>query len=491
MTFTLLLHQWKAFWRGRNAGKNLAAQLFIGFVILYLCSLALYLGIGLRHLLHKLMPGQDLITVFCSLILYYFSFDILLRFTFQELPVLSVQPYLTQNIRKSQLVRFLNLRSLFHFLNLVPFFLFIPFIVTVIAAAHGPLVTGCFVCSILFITIFNHFLSLFIKRKTIVNSWWLLVFAGAVGSFIALDYFKVFSLGRISATLFTHLLSGPWLVIIPLVMGILSFINNQRFLRQNLYLEEMAKRRRQKQSAEYAWLQQMGLSGELAALDLKLILRNKRPRSVLFISVLILFYGFIFYTPQNLGGKNFNMLLFGALFVTGIFIMNYGQFLFAWHSNYFDGLMSSNISMATFIRSKFLLFISVSTLTFVVISFYGFISWKILPIQLAAFLYNIGVNAALATYLATRSYKGIDLGKSATFNYQGTGSTQWLYAMIVTLLPLLISALLSKVFNPWVGIIVVGSLGLISLLMQNYWITLIMAGFNERKHTILQGFREK
>ena len=491
MIITLLSHQWKAFWRSRNATRNLAAQLFLGFLILYLSGVALYLGISLKHLLHSLRPDQDLISVFCSLILYFFSMDILLRFMFQELPVLSVQPYLTQNIKKSRLVRFLNIRSLFHFLNLIPFFLFIPFIVTVIAAAKGPLVTACFITGILFLTVFNHFISLFIKRKTIVSSWWFLIFIVVVGGCIALDALGIFSVSKISLALFIPMLVNPWLTLIPVIMGILAFFNNQYFLRQNLYLEEMVKKSRQKQSTEITWLRQWGLSGELAALDIKLILRNKRPRSVLFISILLLFYGFIFYTPQNLAAKNFKMLMFGAFFVTGIFILNYGQFLFAWHSNYFDGLMSSNISMTTFIRSKFLLFISISTLAFVVTSFYGFISWKVLPIQLAAFLYNIGVNTVIATYLATRSYKGIDLAKSATFNYQGTGGTQWLFSMVVILLPMLVVVLIAKFFTPWLSVIVIGSLGLISLLMQNYWIGIIEAGFIERKHTILQGFREK
>ena len=121
MILTLLSHQWKAFWRSRSAGKNLAAQIFMGFIILYLLACAIVLGFSFRRLLPELFPGQDVIRVFCGLILYYFLADILLRFQVQELPVLSVQPYLAQNIRRRQLVRFLNVRSVFHFLNLLPF----------------------------------------------------------------------------------------------------------------------------------------------------------------------------------------------------------------------------------------------------------------------------------------------------------------------------------------------------------------------------------
>ena len=172
--------------------------------------------------------------------------------------------------------------------------------------------------------------------------------------------------------------------------------------------------------------------------------------------------------------------------------MNYGQFLFAWHSSYFDGLMSLPVSIPTFIRSQFVLFIAVSTFAFVVTSFYGLISWTIIPVQLAAYLYNIGINSVVVIYFATRSYKGIDLNKSASFNYQGTGMAQWLNIIAVLLgVPILLYWALALLFNGWVGIAVLGSLGLISLLLQNWWIGVLTGQFLLRKHTILAGFREK
>ena len=122
------------------------------------------------------------------------------------------------------------------------------------------------------------------------------------------------------------------------------------------------------------------------------------------------------------------MILMGALFITGIFIMGYGQFLFAWHSGYFDALMSLPISIREFIRAQFMMFIAIGTLTFVVSSLYGLISWKIIPFQIAAFLYNIGINSVVVIYFATRSYKAIDLTRSATFDATSTDETATLYA---------------------------------------------------------------
>ena len=407
------------------------------------------------------------------------------------MPVLSTQPYLAQNIRRRQLVLFLNIRSLFHFLNLLPLFLFVPFALTTIASAYGPLTTAAFIGSLLSLTVFNHFLILYIKRKTIINSWWLAGFLGIIGILATLDYFQVFSLRGISTQAFVRLLSAPWLFLLPLALAVASFINNQHFLLNNLYLEEIYKAGKQKQSTEYTWLQQLGLTGELISLDIKLILRNKRPKSVLMISLFVLLYGFIFYRPMYLDGNHFSMLLLGSFLITGIFIINYGQFLFAWQSSYFDGMMSSGLSLTAYIKSKFMLFMAVSTFSFVITSAYGLISWKIIVIQTAAYLYNIGVTSVIAVYFATYSYKGIDLSKSATFNYQGTGAAQWLYTLAIMLIPFGLYIPLAKWVSPWAGFIAIGSLGLISLLLQNWWITLLTKEFAKRKHLILQGFREK
>jgi uncharacterized protein DUF5687 len=491
MILTLLSHQWKSFWRSSSAGKSLATQLFIGFLMLYLLVSAAILGISLKYFLQQLFPGQDIVRVFCGLILYYFSMDILMRFTFQELPVLAIQPYLTENIRRRQLAGFLNIRSLFHFFNLLPLLIFTPFTVNTIARMYGAVPAIGFMISILSLIAFGHFLILYVKRKTIINAWWLVGFLLIVCSCAALDYFHIFSFRTVSATLFVRLLSAPWLCGIPVIMGLSAYFNNNNFLKKNLYLEEIIRSGKAKQSTDYTWLHQLGLTGELISLDIKLILRNKRPRNVAMSCCFMLLYGLVLYNKHIGNHSVLPMILLGALLITGIFIINYGQFLFAWQSGHFDLLMSSNIPIQSYLRAKLSLFIFVSTITFIIATLYGFLDWRIIPVQLAACLYNIGVNSIVATYFATRSYKGIDLSKSAAFNYKGMGSSQWLYALAVLVLPLLIYWPLAKFVSPWTAIAVIGSIGLISLLLQRWWIEFLTREFLKRKHLILQGFREK
>ena len=76
--------------------------------------------------------------------------------------------------------------------------------------------------------------------------------------------------------------------------------------------------------------------------------------------------------------------------------------------------------------------------TTLIISLYGFISWKILAVQFAAYLYNIGIGTIIVLYFATRNYRAIDLTKAATFNFQGVGSSQWVLGLPYFLLPYVI-----------------------------------------------------
>ena len=491
MIFILLQHQWKSFWRSRSAGRSLALQIFIGFIVLYLTATALFIGFSLDKILAEIAPGKDVIQIFLGIILYYFSFDIIMRFIMQDLPTLAVQPYLTQNIKRGKLVQFLNVRSLFSIFTLLPLLLFIPFITTVIRAKYGEMVSVAMIVTLVSITLFNHFLALFIKRKTILNQWWLIGFFVVILLVGGADYYHIFSLRNGSATLFTSVIHAPALCFIFLVLAVASWYNNSIFLRKNFYLENLEKSSGEKKSTDYNWLQKFGSYGDLIGVDIKLILRNKRPRSLLMLSAIFLFYGYIFFKPENFKADNLGILLLGSIFITGAFMMSYGQFLFAWQSSHFDGLMSGNINIKTYIKSKLILLTSFSTVSLLLSLLYGFLSWKIIPILIASWLFNIGIHSVLTALIGTRNYKGLDLSKGSSFNYQGTGAAQWLYSLIILLVGAVIYLPFALLINKWSGIAAIGILGLISFMMQDWWLDKITSQFKKYKYKMLDGFREK
>lgn len=490
MIATFLSHQWKSFWRSRNKAGSIAAQIVLGFFMLYFLVVAIGVGFLMSTIIEKISPGANPVVIFNGFILYYFLFDLAVRVQMQELPTLSIVPYLHLKIKRKTIVNFLNVKSLFSIFNLLPWFIFFPFILVKIGADKGAIVSLAYFLSILGLICFNNYLILYLKRKAInsiaVFGVALLVILGLAG----LDYYQLISIRNFSNFIFQHVAAYPALCLVFVGAAYAVFKINSAFLTANLYTEELSTKDDKKVSTDYAFLNRFGKVGELAALELKLILRHKRSRSSLIMGLLFLAYGFLFYKKELLASDQFGMMLFAAIFMTGISIVTYGQFMFAWQSAHFDGLMVSKINFKDFIKAKFLLFTIGCTVITILSSFYGFMSYKLLLLHLAAYLYNIGFGTVIVLYFANYNYKRLDITGSASFNWQGVGATQWILGFPLLLLPLLIYIPFGLLDVPYWGLITLGAFGIITLLMRNFWINLIVNKFEKQRYKIAEGFRE-
>lgn len=490
MLNTFLSHQRKSFWRSRNRGGSIAAQVVLGFFMLYFLLVALGIGFGMKIFLPKFFPHQDAITSFNGVILYYFAFDLLMRLQLQELPTLSIIPYLHLKISKSKIVAFLNIKALFSAFNLWPFLLFLPFCFVAVLPQHGFLVVSAYILSMISLMLLNNYLILFLKRKSISNILFTIGGLAIVSAFVALEYFKVISIMAGSDWVFKAITKQPLLALVFPLIAFLIFKINAAFLRKNLYVEELSAKQEKKVSTDYAFFNRFGKAGELAALELKLIIRHKRPRNTVLMGTIILVYGFLFYKPEVIQSNSFGMMLFAAVFMTGMSIISYGQFMFAWQSSHFDGLLSNKIDFKDFIKAKFLLFTIASTILTILASFYCFISAKLLILHLVAYLYNIGFTTVMVLLLATYNYKRIDISRSASFNWQGMGATQWISIFPFILLPILIYWAFNIFHQPYMGLLAIGLFGLVMLLTRGFWVNFIVKRFEKQRYKIAEGFRE-
>ena len=491
MTLTFLLHQLKAFWRSKNAGKSVILRVVMGILILYLLLNVLVVAFFLDRILKKTQPGQDILNSFNGLILYYFLMDLLTRFQLQELPTLSIKPYLHLKIKKNQIINYLSLTSLGTTFNITPLLLSLPFLIKVVLPAYTITQFCAMILSILGLTLSSHFFSLWIKRKVNLNTIWMLVFLGTLLAFISLDfYFKLFSISSLSANLFNAVIATPLYSVLFLLFALLVYLLNYSYLKSNLYLEELhAADKSHKSSTEIPFLDRFGKSGDLAANELKLILRNKRPRSVITMSLLFMFYGLIFYTNPQFSG--YARIIFCGMFMTGIFIINYGQFMFSWQSSHFDGILVSKVNSNDFFRSKFLLFTLFSSLCFLLTIPYVYFGWDILIVHFIMFIWNLGVNTVLVLYFANRNYRRIDLSKGATFNWEGVGASQWILSIPLLLAPFLIYLPAYLLGYPEIGLALIGIIGLIFIISREFWLNKLVKVFQEKRYLIAEGFRNK
>ncbi|MBC8053615.1 MAG: hypothetical protein H7Y13_11180 [Sphingobacteriaceae bacterium] len=481
-------HQWIAFWRSKNTGKSMAVSIVLGLTLLYFFANLLVLSFFLDKILEKVSPDRDAIESFNAILLYYFLVDLLMRFQLQELPTLKVKPYLNLPVGRNKIVNYLSLTSLWSGFTLSPFLLTVPFLLKVLVFEGEGTAFLSMVVSIAGLTIFNHFFSLWLKRKINMNAWFMVAFLVGLALVILGDfYLDAISISIVSRVAFNAIIEQPYLAILPVLTGFAMFYANQVFLKRNLYLDELRKERSTDNSvADIPFLKQFGMAGELAALEIKLILRNKRPRSTLIMSGFFMLYGLIFYPKGEPDGT---IMIFAGLFMTGIFIINYGQFMFSWQSSHFDGILANKISAEDFFKSKFIIFTIFSSITLLLTVPYVYFGWRILLAHGMLYLWNIGVSSLIVLAFANWNYKYIDLSKGSSFNWEGVGASQFIVGLPLFLIPLFIYMLTKWILNPVAAMLMIGFIGLVFIVSRTFWINKLVNSFKAKRYTIAEGFR--
>jgi hypothetical protein len=80
------------------------------------------------------------------------------------------------------------------------------------------------------------------------------------------------------------------------------------------------------------------------------------------------------------------------------------------------------------------------------------VSYKLLLLHLAAYLYNIGFGTVLVLFFATNNYKRLDISQSASFNWQGVGATQWILGFPFFLVPVFLYVPFGLMNKPYWGL---------------------------------------
>lgn len=491
MIITFLSHTIKRFSRSSSAGKELATQIMLGLLAVMFVGYALALGVVLEKIIVNGLKQSNPIVFLNGLLIYYFISEFVMRYFLQSLPVLDAQPYLHLPIARSRIVHFLLGRSLIHIANFFIFLLFTPFALGAISHTYGISQAWVWLLSLWLISLSNHFTVTLFKKKLDDNVWGLLLFVIVFGSLAASDYFGWFKLSDVSALVFGTLLQGYTSALILGVVLILLYLISFRFFLQGLYPEELSVQQGQSfRSVNWAFLQNFGLTGDWIGIELKLILRNKRTRTILFMNVLFLLYGLIFYNnPRYNNGSGF--LLFIGIFITGIFTMNYGQFLFSWQAKHFDFTLTQPTSIRQFIESKYWLLVGATALSFLLSIPYVYYGWYILLIHLVGALFNVGINIFVVMNMAMWEPKKIDLTRGGTFNYEGIGAAQWLMSIPILAGPYVFYLPFSLIGYPGVGLAAVGMAGLIGIVFRNKLIEFTSRRLSNMRYVIASNFRKE
>ncbi len=478
---------WRELTRSAYLSKNMAAKGVLIFLAIYFSAVALFMGFNLSSELAKSHPeGQ--ISAFNSLIFIYIGFELVLRIMVQNLPTFGFQPFLILPVKRKRIARYMLNKSLLHFFNVLPLFLLLPFTFkSAINELETPVLIA-WLASLLMMIFVNHFLAIYIKWRTNESNWWFYGFLAVAAAVYAIDYFGIVDLTVAFGSIFDFVVKQPLAVFMfPIVIAAL-YILNHNYLWSRFYLDELSQKKKENSTYDFSWLNQVGEYGKMLSLEVKMITRNKRPRTTALMSILFIFYGLILYQDFDAGKPEF-ILVMGGMFMTGIFGMMYGQFFPAWHSRYYPLLMAQNVKMKQILQSAFFLMAMTNVIFYLLSLGYMFITPKVLYIHFVVMLYNIGVNTFVVFALGLNSRKSVDLDQRAMFNYQGMSATNWLITFPILFGPLAVYGLIVWAFGSTTAYIILGALGLIGIVLHPRLIDYFTKQYLKRKHKMIAAYK--
>ncbi len=487
MTFKQLASlEWKAMTRKGAVAQRVLMALGKGyFGICYLITMA-----GMSAGLFKIAEeeGLDPFQGFFKYAVYLWLGDLVIRYFFQKMPTTLVKPLLIQNVRKKTIVNYCLTKSSLSFFNFVNLCMGIALLLILTLDYEVDFITS-FLFALSFTIFFwaNNFLVQLLNHVNKFALPFLVIFAGV----LALDFFKYIEATAYTKYFFEALYNYPFLIAIITAYLVALLVACYRFYFKNLSLDSaIVVKKETYKYYDLNFLNRFGTLAPFLKLDIKLLTRNKRTRTVLMMSGLFLLYGLIFFTMDMYKSNTFFTIV-AAIMITGGFMMLFGQYVPSWDSSYYPLMMSQNIPYRTYLESKWLIMVLGTLVSMVLASFYLFFGLKTYLIIVAVGFYNIGWNCYLSLITGTFVRSKIDLSSNKNaFGDSKAFSVQTLLLSIPTIaIPVVLYLILTSFLAFNTAIIVFIVISLVGILLKKQMFDLIENLYKSQKYKTIKAYK--
>ncbi|MFB9055235.1 DUF5687 family protein [Mariniflexile ostreae] len=480
--------EWKSFFRSASFKVNVVLKMALAFSSLFMVASFLSLGIGAYYLIEEHF-NQDPLRIVNQMLVFYVVFDLVFRYFFQKMPIINIKPLLYLPIKKNKIVSFGLIKTMPSFYNVIHTFFFLPFSFVLVKEGYPISQVLGWYLALTAMLFSNNFINVFISNKDLLLYILLVIFLG----FGVLKYYDVLDISSFTAPLFQIFYDRPFLAVVPSLWLIFFYVMAFHYYRRNLYLDSgLAKKVDVAHTQDLAWLNRFGSLSVFLKNDIKLIKRNKRSRSTLFMSVLFLFYGLMFFTGGVEAYSGPFWRVFAGIFVSGGFLFSFGQFVPSWDSAYYPLMMSQNIRYKAYLNSKWYLMVAATGVSTLLASFYLYFGWQAYLAIIAGAIYNVGINGYMVLWGGAYVKTPIDLasGKKAFGDKKSFNAKTVLLTIPKVLLPMLVYAIGHFTLGDTFGLVLVMLLGVLGLLFKNKVFKAIEKVYKKEKYKTLAAYKQ-
>ena len=489
MFLRLLQLQWKSYRRSSAFTSGVVTSIFYLFGMLYFIGIFTLLGFGSFYVIDEDM-GVDPLMFINKYMVYGTSFWVVWRYFIQKMPVLNVKALLSLPVKENTIVHYALGRTLFSFFNISNAFFFVPFSIVLVNNGYPTTQVLSWHLAIVAIVFCTNYINILINDRNDVFytvATVLILFAG-------LQYYDIFDITQHMGPVFDTFYNSPIYTIIPWLILILLYRSTFTHFKHRMYLDSgLQEVKKEAQNLQLGWLNRFGRTAIFVKNDIKLILRNKRSKMTIWVSIGFLFYGLLFFTDTTGGLYNAPVWkIFAGIFVTGGFLFTFGQYVPSWDSSYYPLMMSQNIVYREYLNAKWAM-ITIATMASTVLgSFYVIFGWDVYAAILTGAIYNIGVNGHLVLLSGAYIKTPIDLTTTTKpfGDKQAFNAKTLLLSLPKLFLPMILYFIGSLFGGEWVGYMTVAFTGLLGFFLKNKVFNWIETLYKVEKHKTLEAYKQ-
>lgn len=486
MFFQFISLEWKSFIRSASFKTNLGIKVLIGFIGIY--TALMFLAFGYFVLDYILEQKLEPVHTLNRYMFYYLLFDLGIRFLFQKLPVTHIRPLLSLPIPKGKIAKYTLFKSFNSFFMWIPIFFLIPLSLRLINLGFDSITVLFWTLSIFGFLAINNLLNLLLQNKNSV----MIIITVLAGVTVGIHYFTEWDYLYYTGLFFELFYYNSWLLLLVFLTFIgLAYLAYRNYL-SNLFLDSGVAIQT-KNSKNWNWIENLSTKDPFLQNDIRLLVRNKRSKSTLFISLLFLCYGLMFFKDIQVFeiSSAFSLLIF-SLIITGGFIFTFGQYVPSWDSAYYPLLMSQNIPYKSYLESKWRIMVVGGLITSLLSLLYLLMDIQLIYPLLAAIAYNLGINTQLA--LLTGAYIRTPIDLSQNKNIFGDRKAFNLQTMLMSLpmflLPILLFIIPALLGSPKLGYVAIIVLGILGFIFKNIFFSRIEKLYKKYKYTTLSAYKQ-
>ncbi len=482
--------QWKSFWRSATASSGLWMKIFMGFWAVYFIGMMILGAVGAYFGIKEKLC-LDPLTVVNKFLVYWWVFDLVFRYALQKMPVINIKPLLILPFKKSKTVSFALGKTVLSFFNVIHGFFFVPFSILLIVKGDASWIQVLFWnIGLIGLIYANNFLNILVNNKD--NLIYLI--GGTLAILGGLHYFGYFDITTYTAPFFQGLYNTVYIWMLPVLVSVVLYVIAYKSFLKDLYLDAgLASKSKNIKTENLDWLNRFGKTATFLKNDIKLIKRNKRARSTVILSIVFLFYGLLFFTGAIEAYEGPVWRIFAGIFVSGGFLLSFGQFVPSWDSSYYPLMMTQNIRYKEYLSSKWWLMVIATFISTILASAYLYFGWETYMAILVGAIFNMGVNSHIVLWAGAYVKTPIDLtsNKKAFGDKQAFNIKTLMLSLPKLALPMILYAIGHYAYSPYAGYALVCIAGMAGFAFRNMVFNKIERIYKTEKYKTIWAYKQK